>query len=244
MDRGLFIAASGMLAEQVRQDQIAADLANANTPGYKADRSAQRSFGELLLDNRQTGARVGMLGLGTHVDEVRTSLEQAPLRETSEPLDLALEGDGFFAVATPQGTRYTRNGQLVVDAQGRLSTVGGNHLLLDGAGKPIKVGAGAVEIARDGTVRSDGRVAGQIDVVALQNAKKFGENLFTGTAVAARPATTSIKQGFLEGSGVNPGRAMVDMIVSMRAFEASQRVIHAIDETLQRGITSGGSGSG
>src|SRR4051812_29881017 len=131
MDRGLYIAASGMIAEQVRQDQIAADLANASTPGYKADRSAQRSFGEMLLENTEDGRTVGVLGLGTHVDEVRTSFAQAPLRQTEEPLDLALEGEGFLAVQSDNGVRYTRNGQLVVDAQGRLATAGGQHVLLD-----------------------------------------------------------------------------------------------------------------
>src|SRR5919201_84041 len=133
MDRGLYIAASGMLAEQVRQDQIANDLANSSTPGYKADRSAQRAFSELLLQNSKTGAVVGPLGLGAMVDKVQTDMSEGPLRQTDEPLDVAIEGDGFLAVQTPQGVRYTRDGQLVVDAQGRLATASYQQPVLDQA---------------------------------------------------------------------------------------------------------------
>src|SRR3954469_7706110 len=110
MDRGLYIAASGMLAEQVRQDQIANDLANASTPGYKADRSAQSSFGDLLLANSSSGQTIGPLAMGSPIAEIRTDLAPAALKEPGEPLDVALDNEGFFAVQTPQGTRYTRNG--------------------------------------------------------------------------------------------------------------------------------------
>src|SRR5512143_1940293 len=98
MERGLYIAASGMVAEQMRQDQIANDLANASTPGYKADRVTQRSFGDLLLSNAATGQVVGPLGLGVQASAMSTDLSPQPLRETGEPLDLAVEGEGFFAV--------------------------------------------------------------------------------------------------------------------------------------------------
>src|SRR5882672_12115109 len=114
-ERGLYIAASGMLAELVRQDQLANDLANASTPGYKADRAAQASFGELLLENSATGQPIGPLGLGVHIAELKTDLAQGPVKQTDEPLDVALAGPGFLAVQTAQGTRYTRDGQLTVD---------------------------------------------------------------------------------------------------------------------------------
>src|SRR5205085_11786867 len=123
--RGLYIAASGMLAEQVRQDQIANDLANASTPGYKPDRAAQESFDELLLHNSRTGAAIGGLSLGTGIAELRTDLSQGPLSQTGHPMDVALSGDGFLAVDTSQGVRYTRDGQLATDDQGRLVTTTG-----------------------------------------------------------------------------------------------------------------------
>jgi flagellar basal-body rod protein FlgG len=107
MDRGLYIAASGMLTEQLRQQQISNDLANSSTPGYKADRTAQRSFGSLALVNKLTGASIGSESLGVEVDKVVTDFTPQPSRDTGEPLDFAITGNGFFAVQTAKGTRYT-----------------------------------------------------------------------------------------------------------------------------------------
>ncbi len=243
MERGLYIAASGMLAEQVRQDQIANDLANASTTGYKADRSAQRSFGDMLLENSATGAVIGPLGLGAHIAEIRTDLSQGPLHQTGEPLDVAVNGPGFLAVQTPQGVRYTRDGELALDAGGRLVSSAGLPVLGTG-GQPITVsGSDKLTIAPDGRVTSDGRQVGTLAVVSLANPQKQGDTLFTGTP-GARPAGTELVQGSLEGSGVDPVRTMVDMIASLRAFESSQRVIHAIDETLAKAVSSVGSSTG
>jgi flagellar basal-body rod protein FlgG len=238
MERGLYIAASGMLTELIRQDQIAHDLANASTPGYKAERSTQQSFGELLLANRSTGETVGPLGLGAAITGVRTDLTQAPLRETGEPLDVALAGSGFFAVRSPDGVRYTRAGQFALGANGTLTTATGLPVL-DDRGQPIVVKGGDPTIAADGTVSVNGRSIAKLGIVDLRNPLKQGDTLFAGTP-AGRPAQTAIKQGFLEGSGVQPAQAMVDMMTSMRAFESVQRVIRTIDETLQKGISTGG----
>jgi flagellar basal-body rod protein FlgF len=243
MERGLYIAAGGMLAEQVRQDQIASDLANASTPGYKPDRAAQARFGEMMLQNSGTGQTIGTISLGVRIDELRTDLAQGPLRQTGNPLDLALSGDGFLAVETPQGVQYTRDGQLTQDAQGRLQTTTG-YLVLGTNGKPITVGdPNTLAVAPDGTLRSGTTTLGQLDIVSLTEAVKQGDTLFSGKP-GGRPAATQIEQGYIEGSGVEPARAMVDMIVSLRAYEASQRVLHTIDDTLGRAVTQVGSANG
>lgn len=233
-----------MLTELVRQDSLANDLANASTPGYKPDISSQASFGDLLLSNSATGQVVGSLGVGVHIAQTHTDLTQGPVESTGQPLDLALEGPGFLAVQTPQGTRYTRNGQLAVDAQGRLVTATGNAVL-DPLGKPVAVAGHSTDlaVARDGTITAGGKRLGAVAIVSLKGATKIGDNLFTG-APGARPAGTTVTQGSLEGSGVNPASVMLDMIVSLRAYEASQRVIRSIDETLRRGIDSAGSVGG
>jgi flagellar basal-body rod protein FlgF len=234
MERGLYIAESGMLAELTRQDQIANDLANASTPGYKPDRVTQHSFDELLLQNQATGATVGPLDEQAGITGITTDLSQGPLQQTDEPLDVALSGDGFLSVQTPTGTSYTRDGQLSLDAQGRLATSDG-LLVLDDKGQPITVGSGTPAIGSDGSVTVGGKAVGTIAVVSLTNPVKQGDSLFAGTP-GAKPAGTVLRQGYLEGSGVNTARTMVDMIVSLRAFESLQRVIHGIDETLGRGI--------
>ena len=105
MDSGLYIAASGMIAEQTRQDQIANDLANASTPGFKADSSSQTAFGQLLLQNSQTGQQVGTISEGARIAQTTTDLSPAPLTQTNEPLDVGLDGPGFLAVQTTAGTR-------------------------------------------------------------------------------------------------------------------------------------------
>ena len=227
MERGLYIAASGMLAEQIRQDQIANDLANASTPGYKADRTSQRTFNDLLLQNSATGATVGPQSTAVQIDKITTDFSAQPVKDTGEPLDFAIVGDGFFAVQTAQGTRYTRNGQFAVDAQGRL---------VSNAGDPVLDANGRTITATNGTV--DPR---RIGVVALTNPVKQGDSLVTGTPAGA--ANGTVRSGALEGSGADPARSMVDMIDSMRAFEAGQKVIQAIDETLGKAATQVGSTS-
>jgi flagellar basal-body rod protein FlgF len=222
MERGLYIAASGMVAEQMRQDQIANDLANASTPGYKADRVTQRSFADLLVSNSLTGRTVGALNTGVAADRLVTDVAPQPLRETGEPLDLAIAGDGWFAVRTDDGVRYTRNGQFGASAQGMLVDAAG-HPVLGRDGQPVQLDAsGAVDPQ-------------QVAVFTLEDPAKQGENLYTGTASGA--ADGVVRAGALEGSAVDPARAMVDMIASFRAFEAGQKVIQTIDESLRKTAT-------
>ena len=239
MDRGLYIAASGMLSELTRQDQIANDLANASTPGYKGDHATQHAFGQLLIQNTENGQAIGTLGLGAQISATVTDMTQAPLKQTGQPLDLALTGQGFFRVQTQAGVRYTRDGQLVLDSTGRLQTPTG-YLVLDTNGQPIKAGsANGLQVAADGTVSSNGKAIAQISVVSLTSPVKQGDTLFDGTA-GARPAGTSVAQGALEGSGVNATTAMVDMLSSLRTYQSDQQAIQAIDDTLKKGIASGG----
>src|SRR5919107_2206145 len=148
MERGLYIAASGMLTEMVRQDQIANDLSNASTPGYKADRATQRSFGDILLSNTVSGQSVGPLGMGSQIDSIVTDTTAAPVRDTGEKLDFAVQGDGWFAVQTPQGVRYTRNGQFGVSPQGTLIDAMGNQVLGQN-GAPVRVDAEGSANARE-----------------------------------------------------------------------------------------------
>jgi flagellar basal-body rod protein FlgF len=219
MERGLYIAASGMLAEMVRQDQITNDLANASTPGYKADRSTQKSFGDILLDNTVSGQPIGPLGLGARIDSIVTDTTPAPARDTGDPFDFAVVGDGWFQVQTPQGTRFTRNGQFALSPQGTLIDGMGNQVMGQGGG-PVRAGAGG---------KIDPR---QIGIFQLTGIKKIGDSYVTGAAGGR--ATGTIRQGALEGSNADPAKSMVDMIASFRAFESGQRVIHTIDETLQK----------
>jgi flagellar basal-body rod protein FlgF len=219
MNRGLYVAASGMLAMQARQDQLSNDLANAATPGYKQDRTAQKAFGELLVRNVAGDRQVGTMAAGVRLEEQTTDLRAAPLRSTDEPLDLAVDGEGYFGVQTDQGVRYTRNGRFAGAADGTLVDQMGNKVL-GKDGKPVK-------LETDGTVDP-----ATVGVFALTNVVKAGDGNFTGRSTAQ--AAGKVRTGELEGSGVDAARTMVDMIASLRAFEAGQRVITTIDSTLQK----------
>jgi flagellar basal-body rod protein FlgF len=226
MDLGLNIAASGMVAEQVRQDQLANDLANASTPGFKPDQSSQRSFGDVLLANTQGGGAIGSIDQGVSIGKTSTDLTPSSLQETGEPLDFAIAGSGFFAVKTAQGVRYTRDGQFTSNAQGVLTDANGDPVLGQG-GAQIKVAAG-------GAVP-----ASAVGAFEVPSAVEQGENLYSGTA--AGKASGTVRQGSLESSGVDAAKVMVEMITSLRSFQSGQQAIQAIGQTLQEAASQVGS---
>ncbi len=226
MDLGLYIAASGMVAEQTRQSQLSNDLANASTPGYKPEESPQHSFGELLLSNTATGQRIGSMNTGVQLGKSFVDMTPAGMQTTGQPLDFGILGTGFFAVRTPQGVRYTRDGQFSTSVAGELVDSAGDTVLNQG-GAPIKVGA-------DGTVPAD-----SLGVFNVPGAVKQGENLYTGTPSGHAEGT--VRSGVLEESGVNPARTMVEMMGSLRTFQSGQQAIQAINQTLQAASTQVGS---
>jgi flagellar basal-body rod protein FlgG len=230
VDLGLFIAASGMVAEQTRQDQLSNDLANASTPGYKADESPQHSFGTVLLANTEGGASVGTVDEGVALGASYTDLTPASIQETGEPLDFAIQGKGFFAVQTAQGVRYTRNGRFTATAAGVLTDQNGNPVLSQ-SGAQIKVPA-------------SGAVApGALGAFELSGVEKQGENLYAGKAAGA--AAGAVRQGALEASGVDAAKVMIEMIGSLRSFQSGQQAVQAIGQTLQQAASQVGSlGSG
>lgn len=229
MDLGLNIAASGMVAEQVRQDQIANDLSNASTPGFKPDETPQHSFGEVLMANTEGGAAVGSVNGGVALGKSFTNMTPGTMQETGEPLDFAIEGSGFFAVKTSQGLRYTRDGQFTTSAR---------DVLTDANGDPVLGAKGAqIKVSAAGTVP-----ASAVGIFEVPGAVKQGENLYTGTA--AGKASGTVRQGSLEGSGVDAAKAMVEMITSMRNFQSGQQAIQTIGQTLQEAASQVGSMNG
>ncbi|MBJ7330646.1 MAG: flagellar hook-basal body complex protein, partial [Solirubrobacteraceae bacterium] len=208
-------------------DQIANDLANAATPGYKADRSAHNSFGSLLVTDYPTGSVVGELSRGVRVDRQETDFTSQPVRETSEPLDLAVVGEGFFAIQTPEGLRYTRNGSFQAAANGTLTDQLGNAVLGPN-GQPVQVPAAGATLD-----------PATVGVSLVPDARKAGNGYFTGNATGQ--AEDPPRQGALESSSVDPARTMVDMMASLRAFEAGQKAITTIDSTLDKAANQVGS---
>lgn len=224
MERGLSIAASGMVAEMARQDQIANDLANATTAGYKSDRVSVQSFGDLMVTDLATGSQVGRVTAGARVERQVTDLRPNVLRTSDEPLDMAIQGTGYFAVQTPDGARYTRGGNFQTDASGMLVDQSGNKVLGPNQ-QPIKVD-------------KDGRVdAKAVGVFAVPNARKSGDSYFTGNATGRD--TGMVKTGATEASGTDAARTVVAMMASLRAIEAGQKALTTIDDSLGKANTVG-----
>ena len=259
MVRGLYTAASGALVAQSMADNIANNLANVNTSGFKQSllqiQSAQTlDIYRIQTDPGQTPGKalpgvsvaqyVGQLGTGSQVYDTPNSFEEGALQQTGNTLDLAITGNGnaFFNVATPQGIRYTRNGEFVADANGIVRTQDGNAVLST-QGRPIQLqNQGAVSIGTDGTVTQAGRRVAQLQLTAfnsLLNLRAEGANNFAISGNAGPSAATgaSIQQGALEKSNANVIRSMVDLITAERWFDANEKVIKSQDDATSLAIT-------
>lgn len=231
MIRGLYTGASGMLTQLDRYDVVANNLANVGTPGYKRQEAISSAFPTMLMyrirDSRDAApAPIGQLGTGSLLVETITRFDPGTLEDTGNPYDLAISGDGYFTVQTENGVRYTRNGSFRADGNGRLVTIDGK-LVLGSDGNAVNVAGGFTP--------------SQVRVVRVADADlvKEGENLFRLTTGATEPeAATDIQvtSGRIETANVNPVTAMVDMLSALRAYEANQKVVQAMDDTLGKAV--------
>ena len=238
MIRGLYTSAGGMVAQQVRLDVAANNLANAATPGYRADVPSTAALPSLFLYRFNdtvdqmcpfptSPQPVGYLGTGAAVAQVTTLARSGSYRETGRELDFALPGEGFFVVATPAGERYTRNGAFQVNNIGELTT---------SEGFPVLSRTGGVAQADDPNLAENLAV---MAAPAGQPLTKAGNNLFMAPAVLT-PADTPVLRGVLEEANVSPVEAMVDLITAMRTYEAGQKAIQTQDQTLDKLINEVG----
>ena len=237
MLEGMYTAAAGMAAQQSRLDAVANDLANASTTGYKSVRMAYR---DLAYTAGTQGATTNVrFGAGAAATMIGRDGRQGAIQETGNPLDVAIEGPGYLQVRE-NGQRFlTRDGNLQIDAQGRLATQDG--ALLD---PPVTVPRGTqpdqVSIGSDGTVAVAARAAGRISLVTVPNPAGLDggtDNRFQATAasgaVSAAPNTTALHSGVLEASNVDMGDAMADMIDAQRSFQLASKAIQVADQALE-----------
>ena len=252
MDSGFYAACAGLRAQSQALEVAAHNLANLNTAGF---RGQQTTFQSLLAVSRPpvSNALSHVLGSvlnsatnnfgvleGTHLDLTAGNLEA-----TGNPLDVGIEGSGFFAVQTAQGTRYTRNGSFQVSRSGVLVTAAGDPVLgapTLGAKGVINVPAGHVSIASDGTLSVNGAVAGSIrlsDFAPGTRLTSEGEALIAAPAGSAIPAQQpSLRQGALESSNVNSISSVVTLIGVQRQAEMLQRAMSLFDTEFNRIATS------
>ncbi|HHU32994.1 MAG: flagellar basal-body rod protein FlgF [Zhaonellaceae bacterium] len=253
MIRGLYTAATGMLVQELRQENISNNLVNANTAGYKSSKLAVSSFPEVLLsridaiNGSQKGFKpIGTINNGAMLSEKVLDLTTGSLEETNNPLDLALAGEGFFTLATPQGIRYSRNGSFRLDGDGYLIDNHGNYVL--GMGGPVFLDRTDFSLSQDGTLTIDGQYVDTILITTFNDEtqlQKQGNDLFASLDGAGPrqldPASVNLKQGFIEKPNINLVDEMVNMLTVIRTYEANQKVIQAHDEVLGKSVNEIGS---
>lgn len=236
-----------MLATQAQSDIVADNLTNISTPGYKEEQGSNRAFQQVLLERiggsageTAQGTLIGSMGTGVVVDKISRVNILGTLQTTDKQTDLALSSQGFFAIKTPNGERYTRNGQFELNSAGVLQTSGGYPVLGEkGAIGPLSQDFMVME---DGTVMDGGKVIDKLKVVEIPEAslQREGESLYAATQVPQRATGIQISQGVLEGSNVDLSGQTTQLMTIMRAYEANQKVIQTIDSTLDKAVNEVG----
>lgn len=264
MFRGFYTVASGMISQQRRTEMLTNNMANANTPGFKADQSAMRAFPEMLLQrmdktsiptekplNLPFNQTVGTLNTGVYMQEAIPQFVQGALQATENKTDVALvdlnlpkNGSVFFTVQNPNGDlRYTRNGNFTVDGEGFLTTSSGQYILND-QGNRVALTSDQFTINEDGVLTDANGQQTRLGIGYADNALRMvkeGDGLFrTEDGAGLQNAYTTaggqfkLQQGFLERSNVDVSRSMTDMLSAYRAFEANQKVLQAYDKSMEK----------
>lgn len=220
---GIYVATAGAVAQTNALDAAANNIANASTAGFHGDRI---TFSEVL--GKAKSADTAVVGAGT----ARVDSQAGALTPTGNPLDVALEGDGYFAIQTPQGNRYTRAGNFTLDAQHELVTADGAKVLGDnGSAISVPPDAREIGIAEDGTVSADGQRVGKLQVArfAPNQLKREGGTQFSATGQplgfdSTNPAP-KVRSGMLEGSNVDVVHSVVDLVKVSRTYESLMKMI-------------------
>ena len=273
MLRGIYTSASGMLVEQARQDVITNNLANVDTTGFKKDLAIFRDEPAMDMhridDNRKIFGKkleldfrpfIGKVGTGASIDEIATIHEQGIMQNTNNPTDVALIGEGMFAVESPNGIKYTRAGNFRIGSEGFLVDANGNKVMalkepaimnkdsiitntdgkfaLNASYVPME-GVEDFKVDVDGKVYTNGVPTHRLMIVKFDDPghlKKIGYNYYEPADERAGfgrfAEDTKLEQGMLEKSNVNIVREMVNMITVMRAYESNQKAITTHDATL------------
>ena len=247
MLKGLYTAYTGMINEQNRMDVLTNNLANASTVGYKKEGTTSQSFGALLADRIKDEStpgfanRIGVNNPGVKIGENYVDYSQRSFRITGNTYDLALSGDGFFAVeftnkAGETSTKYTRAGQFTLNTEGYLVTQDGDYVL-DSNNRRIRLNT-LIEssISSDGTISQNGTNIAKLQVVDFADydyLERYGETYFDATEGAQLiQSDAQVHSGYLEMSNSETVKEMVNLISISRAYESNQKVLKTFDNTL------------
>lgn len=255
MVRGLYAAYTGMINQQKRMDTVTNNLANATTTGFKREGLTSKSFDQMLtikikdLSVPYLNEGIGTMSLGVKIGENYTDYSQGSFKETGNTYDLALEGDGFFAISFTdkrgnESVKYTRDGEFTTDVDGNLRTLEGDYVQGQGGNITIPTEAANISIDTNGDIYADGEYVDTIQIVNFEDynyLKKYGENLYDIVDGAVETeSSANIRQGYLEMSNINVVKEMVEMITITRAYESNQKLIQTEDEMMDKSVNTVG----
>ncbi len=236
MLQGYYSAASAMSAALRNQDILAQNLANFPVPGY---RRQSLSFEEFVSPPDSINGPVDDKPLhGTEVARNSSMFAAGPYQKTDNPLDCAIQGDGFFVLDGPNGPLYTRNGQFQLDSNGQLINPSG--YTVSGSSGPLRVPTNAAQIfiAQDGTIMADEVPVGQLRLASFADPSRLqrvGTTLFTAPeGVTPQTSAAFVRQGYHEGSNVQVVSEMVQMISGMRQYEAAAKALRSLSDAMQQ----------
>jgi flagellar basal-body rod protein FlgF/flagellar basal-body rod protein FlgG len=236
MDRGYYAAMTGLMARTQALDTAAANLANAQTPGYRAEREFFRSvlLGQDAI-NSQLGHTINNYGL---LGGDRLNLSQGALQQTGNPLDLAIEGEGFFQVRTARGMRFTRDGSFHRSQDGALVTSAGERVM-SADGKPISLPPGQISIGEDGVISVAGGVVAPVGVFTFPagtQLKPEGANRYVAPdrAAVAIPSRATIHQGAIESANEDAVQGTLDLLMMQRQAEMMQKALTVFHTELNK----------
>jgi len=241
MIQGLYTATMGMMPMMDKQDQIANNLANVNTTGFKQSNLFTKTYQKYLAnDQKQPFA-----DLQIKTDEVYVDYSEGPMKQTKSQLDFAIHGSGFFTVMTADGVQYTRNGNFSVNTDGLLVTSDGSRVMTNDGYLRLDQNL-PVTVTDKGEVTQEGQTRGFLKIVDFDKPYKMlrtGESRMRPSDPEAKERASagySVNQGYLEGSNVSLIKNMVEMISANRTFEADQKALRAQDETLEKAVNQVG----
>jgi len=235
MDSGFYAACTALVSRTQALDTVANNLANASTVGFRAEHNV---FSSVLASTGNVPESALNLATNTYGVLGGDSLDQTQgaLQKTGNQLDVGIEGRGYLVVQTADGPMYTRNGAFQVSSKGQLVTATGDAVMGDRG--VITMPPGPVSISADGTISSDGAVAGKLNVVefpAGTELTSMGNTYYSAPLRTAAPATNSyVRQGMLESSNVNPVASMVELITAQRSAEMAQRALGLFNNEIDK----------
>ena len=228
MDSSLYVVGSRMNGLSSQLQVIASNVSNADSAGFK------RMVCTFASQDQATTAEQGAMSpVWPELSGMALDTTQGAIRQTGRPLDLAIEGSAFFAVNTPDGTRYTRKGRIYESPSGELTDAAGNPFSAGGGSLRVPAGVSQLTVLSDGEVIGDQQAIGKLslmDVPSQGSLVPLGSGYYRNDGAAAKPSLTSeVQQGALEDSNVEPVTEMVNLIEVTRAYEAGARILHRMD---------------